>query len=235
MIDLHAHFLPGMDDGAKNVDESISMLNDAYRQGVTVCAGTSHIVLHGEGSIETFLKKRDNAIVGLEKSLEDSGVGVPKLLYGAEIYLDNDILGYNGIEKLCLTDTNLLLVEFSTKAYDPEYAEWLYSLTLKGIVPVIAHIERYPYINELLNELDTVNVVYQTNAKTILKKSWFKFILGLYYNEKAILVSSDMHNIGLRKSYMKKAYDKVCKYYSQEVADDIFERNAAKLIGSNFQ
>ena len=81
-----------------------------------------------------------------------------------------------------------------------------------------------------LSELEAVNVVYQTNAKATIKNSWFKFILSLYYNEKSVVVSSDMHNVGLRKSYMKKAYDKVCKHYSQEVAGDIFERNAAKLI-----
>ncbi len=231
MIDLHAHFLPGIDDGSKTVDESIAMLDDAYKQGVTVCAGTSHIVLHGEGCIESFLKKRNNAIADLEKSLEYSGCVVPKLIYGAEIFLDNDISKYNGIEKLCLNGTTLLLVELPTKAYTPEYAEWLYSLTLKGIVPIIAHIERYSYINELLNELDMVNVVYQTNAKSVMKNSWSKFVFELYYSGKAIVVSSDMHNMGLRKSYMNKAYDKVCKHYSQAVADDIFERNAAKIIG----
>jgi protein-tyrosine phosphatase len=230
MIDIHAHFLSGMDDGAKTVDESIAMLDDVYKQGVTLCAGTSHLVLHKEECIESFIKRRDNAIALLEKALCNSNTAVPKLFYGAEIYLDNDISEFDGLEKLCLTDTNLLLVEFPVKVYKPEYSEWIYSLTLRGIVPVIAHIERYPYVNELINELDSVNVVYQTNAKAVIKNSWFKRILELYCNGRYVVVSSDMHNIGLRKSYMKKAYDKVCKHYSKEVADDLFENNAAKLI-----
>ncbi|MBR5322687.1 MAG: hypothetical protein IKU48_03995 [Clostridia bacterium] len=234
MIDLHTHFLPEMDDGAKNVDESILMLREAYKQGVSVCAGTSHIVLHSESNIEAFLKKRDNAIVSLRKKLVGSENLVPKLIYGAEVFLDNDISKYNGVEKLCLTGTNLLLVEFPTREYNPEYAEWLYSLTLKGIVPVIAHFERYSYINELLDDLDSVNVAYQMNAKTVMKNSWFKFILGLYYHEKKVLISSDMHNMGLRKTCMKKAYDKICKYYSKEVAGDFFENTASQLISTVF-
>ena len=230
MIDLHTHFLPEIDDGAKDVDESIAMLVDAYKQGVTVCAGTSHVVLHGTQCIDSFLEKRDAAVAVLQRALVDRGTIVPKLLYGAEVFLDNDISEYDGLEKLCITGTNLLLVELSTKEYIPDYSEWIYSLTLKGIVPVIAHIERYPYISDLINELELVNVVYQTNAKFIIKNSWFKYILELYYNERNVFVSSDMHNMGLRKSCMKKAYDKVCKHYSKEVADDLFENNAAKLI-----
>ena len=231
MIDLHTHFLPGIDDGAKNVDESIAMLEEAYKQGVTFCAGTSHVVLHGESCIDAFLKKRDYAVSCLENALLDQKSIAPKLLYGAEIFLDNDITEYTGLEKLCLTNTNLLLVEFPTGFYNPEYAEWLYLLTLKGITPVIAHIERYSYINEFLNELDLVNVVYQTNAKTVMKSSWAKFVLELYCKEKKILVASDMHNMGLRKSCMKKAYNKVCKHYNKIIADDLFEKNAAELIG----
>ncbi len=230
MIDLHTHFLPGIDDGSKSVDESVSMLVDAYKQGVTVCAGTSHVVLHGTQCIDSFLEKRDASVITLEKALADKGAVVPKLLYGAEIFLDNDISEYAGLEKLCITNTNLLLVELSTKSYIPDYSEWIYLLTLKGIVPVIAHIERYPYISELINELDAVKVVYQTNAKTTMKSNWLKRILSLNYNERNVLVASDMHNMGLRKSCMKKAYDKVCKHYGKDVADDLFENNAAKLI-----
>ncbi len=231
MIDIHAHFLPGMDDGAASVNESVKMLCDAYNQGVTVCAGTSHIVLHGEKSIDSFLKKRQDAVFELEKALAENDISVPKLLYGAEIFIDNDISEYSGLERLCLTGTPLLLVELSTQTYNPDYAEWLYSITLKGIVPVIAHIERYPYIQELLSELDSVNVVCQMNAKTIIKNNWFKFLLKLYHDEKSILVASDMHNLGMRKCFMEKSYNKVKNYYSQDVADDIFERTAAKLIG----
>lgn len=231
MIDVHSHFLPQIDDGPRQVNESIAMLGDSYQQGVTVCAGTSHLVLHREGSIELFLEQRDNAIVSLEKALEDIGTVVPKLLYGAEVLLDNDISKFDGLKRLCISGTNLLLVELPTKKYNQNYAEWLYLLNLKGIVPIIAHIERYSYIKVLLEELESVNVVYQINAKTILKNKWFKFLLNLYYHEKSVLVSSDMHNMGTRKSCIKKAYDKVCKHYSKHIADDIFEKNAAKLIG----
>lgn len=232
MIDIHSHFLPRIDDGPRYVDESVAMLEDAYLQGVTICAGTSHISLHGEDDIEAFLKRRGESIQLLEGALANNNV-VPKLLYGAEVFLDNDISKFDGVEDLCISGTNFLLVELSTVKYNPNYAEWLYLLNLKGIVPILAHIERYSYIKELLGELEAVNVVYQMNARPLLKNKWFKFLLDLYYDEKTVIVSSDMHNMGMRKSCIKKVYDKVSNHFSQRVADDVFEKTAAALLKLN--
>ncbi len=234
MVDIHSHFLPQIDDGPRHVNESVAMLADSYLQGVTVCVSTSHIILHGEEDIETFLKKREMSVKLLEDSLAKSDVVVPKLLYGAEVFLDNDISKFNEFKKICISGTNLLLVELSTRKYNPNYAEWLYLLNLKGSVPILAHIERYPYVKELLADLEAINVVYQMNARAVLRNKWFKYLLDLYYDGKAVVISSDMHNMGMRSSCMKKAYDKVCNYYSQDVADDIFERNAEKILGLEF-
>jgi len=164
MIDLHSHFLPGIDDGAKDRKDSLRMLAEAFRQGVMLCAGTPHAIVHTNEEINVFLYKRQQSIdVLLNGPMPET---IPNLIYGAEIFLDNDISQYPDIKKLCIGNSNLLLVELSTQKYNPEYAEWLYSLSLVGIVPIIAHIERYPYFEEFSAELGDINIVFQMNCKT---------------------------------------------------------------------
>ena len=143
MIDIHAHYLPAVDDGAKDVRESIRMLTEAFKQGVTVCAGTPHVLVHKEGDVDTFLEKRKASEEELNAFLSGTEGAIPRLIYGAEVFLDNDISKYKDIKKLCISGTDLLLVELSTVKSDSRYSEWLYSLNLIGIVPVIADFERY--------------------------------------------------------------------------------------------
>lgn len=230
MIDIHAHFLPAIDDGAKDVNESIRMLTDAYKQGVTMCVGTSHAFLHGNGSVNAFLDKRDSSIGLIESVLKSKKISVPRMLYGAEVYLDNDITGYGDFKKLCISGTNLLLVELPTNKYNTEYSEWLYSISLHGVVPILAHIERYPYFSELEPELDSFNIIYQTNSKTVLNSGWRKNIAEMCDGGKCMVVSSDMHNMGLRSSCMKKAYERM-KHFRPDIVEDVFTKNAAALLG----
>ncbi len=229
MIDIHSHFLPEIDDGAKNVSESIAMLVDSKKQGVEMCVGTSHVTVHSENSIDKFLEKRKNSIEILEKRIEKEKCEIPKLLYGAEVFLDNDISLYEDISKLCMGDTNYILVELSPLGYYPLYAEWLYSLTLKGFKPIVAHVERYPYLEQFLSELDGIDIICQMNAKSILKRAKRNQLLDLYERGKKIIVSSDMHNMHLRKCLMKKAKEKLQKHHP-DIAENVFINNAKEIF-----
>lgn len=211
VIDLHSHFLPEIDDGAKNVNESLAMLCESKKQGVELCVGTPHITVHRNQSISSFIDLRSKSVAILEEKLKGFEKDVPKLIYGAEIFLDNDISVYEDISKLCIEDTNCMLVELSPLAYNRQYTEWLYSLTMKGFLPIVAHIERYPYINEFLSELDGVNVIYQMNAKSLLKKSRRKFLVSRVEEGYSIIVASDMHNTKLRRCRLQDAMDKLKK------------------------
>jgi protein-tyrosine phosphatase len=229
MIDLHSHFLPKIDDGARSVNESIAMLEESRKQGVELCIGTPHITIHQENSIRDFLEKRGESIRLLEQKIKETKADVPALLYGAEIFLDNDISAYTDISKLCIENTNCLLVELSPLAYNVSYAEWLYSLTIKGFVPIIAHVERYPYIREFISELSGVNVVYQMNAKSLLKHKWLNFLTEINESGKRVIVASDMHNTGLRKSMLEKARHKLEKKHA-DIVNDVFYGIAKELI-----
>ncbi len=230
MVDIHSHFLPCIDDGAKSPKDSIAMLGDNFAQGVELCVATPHVFVHKQGAVESFLEKRQKSFESLKSAVDSTNGGkLPELRLGAEVYMDNNVSLVQNIEKLCIEKTDLLLVEFPVEQYDPQYSEWLYLLTLKGLIPIVAHIERYPFFDRLYEDISDFKVVYQMNAKTVTKHGGRRLLEMLLNNNETVVVSSDMHNLGMRKSYMKKAYGAIKKHfpgYEQALLRD----NALDLI-----
>ncbi len=230
MIDFHSHCLPGIDDGSKSVDESKLMLKDSFSQGVTLCTATPHVKVHSRNDIDIFLDKRCDSFNKLLSSLENDKERIPRISLGAELFLDNDVSEFENLNKLCIQNTNLLLCELSVKHYDERYAEWLYSAKVKGMRPILAHIERYPYINELISDLGNVDIIYQINAETVLHRKGRRFLTNCCEAGNTVIVSSDMHNMGLRSCKMKKAHEKLHKH-SEELAKTVFSVNPKKILG----
>ncbi len=195
--------MPELDDGAKNKDESLKMLQDSFKQGVSLCIATPHCVLHKEEDFQSFLNKREHSFKKIENDIKKEGF--PRVLLGAEVLIDNDISRYENIELLCIENSPAMLVEFGTKAFSKDVAEWIYSLTMKKITPIIAHIERYPDPLKIIRELSDMSVYYQINASSLLSLTKRGLIKRLLKTEKTFFVSSDMHNTSSRPSLMKKA------------------------------
>lgn len=206
MIDFHTHVLPGMDDGAKTATESLRMLSEAYRQGVRLCAATPHFVLHKNGDIAAFLKKRQTRYAELMAAV--GGISIPEIRLGAEVYMDNNINSYSGIEKLCIEGTSCMLVEFPVDKYDPYWGDWLHSLSLKGITPMVAHFDRYMYRAEMLADFAGVAVVYQINASRMFSFLGRRLLATLLERHVPLVMASDMHNTTKRACNMQEAFQK---------------------------
>ena len=230
MIDIHSHCLPALDDGAKNVSESIDMLTDSYSQGVERCVCTPHANVHRDDDILRHIDKRNQSIELLKQGTADKKILIPELHYGFEVFIDNDISVYSDIEKMCIDDTKCMLVELSYTKYNEYYPEWLYSLSVKGITPILAHVERYQYFDRLFEELDGFKVIYQINASTLMTSQGKKLLNKLYQSGSTVVGGSDMHNMLFRRSKIAKAYKKVEKIDS-EIAQDIFYNNAKRILG----
>ena len=168
MIDIHTHCLPYIDDGAKNLTESKALLRDSFEQGVSVCVATPHCVVHGNDAISAFLNRREQSYNALVSSVLCDGEKYPKIYLGAEVLLDHDISQYPDIKKLCIANTNYMLLEFPHMVQSKETFDWLYSLTILGIKPIIAHIERYPNHNEMIPDFSDIDLLYQINASSLL-------------------------------------------------------------------
>lgn len=225
LVDLHTHFLCGIDDGAKSIEESISMLNECAAQGVKTVVATPHCIVHKSGGISRFIEKR-------RKSFDSIALNgkTPEIILGAEVYFDNDLSEYENINELCIGDTPYILIEFPMGKHDASrLAEGLYALTLAGLKPVIAHIDRYPDYAELIEAFDLPDIVYQINASRFLTFMGRRIVKKILDKVDFAVVSSDMHNTTFRKCNMKQAYEKAKKFVP-DMADDLFFNNGLKML-----
>ena len=137
MIDFHTHILPNMDDGPKSVETSLELLSILEKQNVKLVCLTSHFYPNRE-SIDDFILRRDNAYKQLDYK------GNLELRLGCEVHYYNGISQSDNLDKLCLENTNILLLElpFETIINDNMIRE-IISLSNRGFKVMLAHIERY--------------------------------------------------------------------------------------------
>jgi len=166
MIDIHCHALNSIDDGARDLSESLEMMKLAVENSIDALIFTPHIKC-GE-NVDEFLDKRDRLIEELKSAV--NGNECPKLYAGAEVYADDEIF-YTEIEKLTLNNTKYLLVEFSFLQFVPSRIEkYLKEIKSLGLKPIFAHPERYDFCQSdynFLNYLRDMGVLFQINAASL--------------------------------------------------------------------
>jgi protein-tyrosine phosphatase len=137
MIDYHSHILPGLDDGASDMDEAVDMCRVLAVAGFTAACCTPHRI---RGCYDA-----DNDAVGrskreLQKRLDGLGIRL-RLLTGSEYYLDEFLL--SGLDNcIPLFETPYVLVELSNHMSEEFVRESCYRMRSRGCIPVIAHPER---------------------------------------------------------------------------------------------
>ena len=211
MVDLHTHILPGMDDGAENVEMSLRMLREEYAQGVRVVALTPHFYCERE-SVERFLARREqayrklcDAIGALDEAQREQ---LPRLILGAEVAWVPGIGRMPELQKLCYEGTRCLLVEPPFVAWDDEMFAQLYEL-MNGaaVVPVIAHIDRYwkGQKKERLEALYAMGLPIQLSAEMLTHFTTRGAALRLLRAGCVRMIISDAHNMDGRKPNMAAA------------------------------
>ena len=140
IIDFHSHILPGADHGSSSVETSMAQLNMAKNAGVTRLIATPHFYPHRH-TLEKFLTRREAAFKALSAQLSD---GMPEVVLGAEVLVCPGFENFEGIEQLCISGTNFMLVELPFSNFNEEYAFTVKKIMKKGIEVVLAHVDRYP-------------------------------------------------------------------------------------------
>ena len=108
-IDFHTHILPGMDDGAQNVDVSVAMLQQMERSQVDILIATPHYFSLDEKPSD-FRKRVQSSVSALQQACEQNGQKMPRILQGAEVYVERNLLLTEDLDLLCIGDTDLLLL-----------------------------------------------------------------------------------------------------------------------------
>ncbi|MGE4071180.1 MAG: tyrosine-protein phosphatase [Lysobacterales bacterium] len=145
MIDLHCHILPGIDDGAPDLDTALAMARIACADGITVTACTPHIY---PGLYENNAVGIRKAMVALQQALDDAGISL-RLVQGADVHLTPDLLAGLRADLIpSLNGTRYFLLEPPHHVAPPRFEENVFGLLANGYVPVITHPERLTWIED---------------------------------------------------------------------------------------
>ncbi len=209
--DYHCHVLPEIDDGAKNADVSVQMLEILHSQGVERVTATPHFYAHREKSVRRFLEKRQQSYDKLMSFKKPLG----ELILGAEVAIEHGISELEGIERLAISGTDLILLEFP---YGP-YADWMpeeiYNISCEyHLTPVIAHIHRYIgyYSRSEMENILKMNAVFQINNEAFGSFREKRFVKALMKSGVPVVFGSDSHNMSGRRPN----FDLLAKKTSQE-------------------
>lgn len=163
---MHSHVIPGIDDGAKTMDDSITLVTELYYLGFRKLITTPHI-------ISDYFKNTPESIrEGLERLREAiAKTGVPiEINAAAEYYLDDDFAKKIVTEPLLTLKGNYLLFELSYINRPDNLKEAIFQMQMKGYKPVLAHPERYPFFYNDFNEykeLKELGVLFQINTNSL--------------------------------------------------------------------
>ena len=188
MIDIHTHILP-VDDGAKDFNDSLELINQEIKEGIKTVVLTPHM---------NYLYNDVVKIKEAYEILKSHNLNI-NLLLGSEIrYYDNMVSDLNKGLLLTINNTKYVLVEFSLKNKD-NITDGIYELIVSGYKPIVAHIERYSYLTkEEIIEIKRMGALIQVNAKSFEKKDYKKVLHFLLKNNYVDFVASDCHDVVYR-------------------------------------
>ena len=164
MIDLHCHLLPGVDDGSRSVEQSVQVLEIMQEVGVTAVCLTPH---HSVGRLAGGIPEAHDHQFAALKRRAPQGI---RLLRGVELMLDRPVTaGITGQPGLTLAGTRYILVEFPRLVALPAVGAALHQIVQLGLVPVLAHPERYRACTpDAVRLWKSVGAVMQVDATTLL-------------------------------------------------------------------
>lgn len=166
MTDLHTHILPAMDDGSRDLAESLALLELERSQGIDTVVLTPHFCRWRE-SAEHFLQRRAGSFEALQRALP---VGMPQVLLGAEVAWFPS-LGQEPLDLLCLGGSKFFLLELPFEPWSSRLMDQIYDLSCAtGLTPVFAHVERYvsTQSKRQVEELKSLGFPMQMNIDSLL-------------------------------------------------------------------
>lgn len=199
MVDFHTHILPGIDDGSKDLQESLEMLRLEQKMGVEALVLTPHYY-SGQNSPEKFLLRRDRAWKTLSGALEE---GMPRLLLGAEVQYFDGMENLESLPLLCIQGTKLLLLEMPFCSWDARMLRTVQEINgMNGIQVILVHIDRYlsfPQNPGALALLRRSGILMQVN--TSFFEGWFqrRKAMSMLKKGEFQLIGSDCHNLSSRR------------------------------------
>lgn len=231
MIDFHSHILPAIDDGAKSIEESINLIKEAQKVGFNKIISTSHY-------IQEYYECDENERIKLLGEIKSHYQDV-ELYLGNEIYVTNEIPQLIKDKKAStINNSKYVLFELPLHSKTINDKEIVYRLIENGYVPIIAHPERYSYVQENLDyasKLADMGALFQANYGSILGiygKRAKKTVKQLLKQDLIHFLGSDVHRISQIYPKIPKAIKKISKIVSDKKMNELTTLNAQKVINN---
>jgi protein-tyrosine phosphatase len=211
MIDLHAHILPGLDDGARTMDESLAMSRVATNDGIEIVVATPHT---GNG---IYFNPRHTvlaAVEALNSRLQVEGIPLT-VLPGADVYIQEDLVELLKDGEILTINDNMryVNVEFPRHVMPPRYLDWMFRLLLAGFTPVFTHPERNSAVQrnpDILREWVEKGGLVQVTAMSLtggFGREIEKCCKELMKLNLAHVFASDAHSATRRPPVLSKAFE----------------------------
>jgi protein-tyrosine phosphatase len=231
MIDIHCHILPGIDDGAKDVNDSVLMAKQAASEGIHTIIATPHL----NHQYDNRKKLIESKVKELNKILLDEKISV-NILVGQEPRIYGEILeDYEKDEIQTLNYSQYIFIEFPSSQV-PRYTEkLLFDLQVKGLTPIIVHPERN---SELMERPEKLYNLVEKGALTQVTASSLCGYFGKKiksFSEQLVeanlthFIASDAHNVVNRSFKMSEAFDMIDSMYGSDYVY-LFKENAELLV-----
>ena len=228
MIDIHAHIIPGVDDGPDTIEEAIRILEDAAEQGITHIYATSHAK---SPNYDVSVEQIQSGVALLRDAVEANDIKI-NVLHGQEIRIHSKLLEELVEGKvLPLDNSQYVLVEFPTREI-PDYAEAVFKKMLSNnYVPIIAHPEKNrPLMDkpELLYKFVKLGCLSQVTTGSLaghfgnkIKDTAFTFVR----HQLVHCVGSDVHNLTSRPLLYNEGLNELDTKGLSKQADILVENN----------
>lgn len=232
MIDIHSHILPGIDDGASNLEQSIDMARQALRQGIHTVIATPH---HENGRFSNEREFVEQQVKAFQEELEKRDIPL-RIHVGQEIRVYRSLIeDIEAKKSSTLDDSRYILLEFPSDRVPSGAEDLVHELHLLNRVPIIAHPERNRELvdnpNRLL-ELVQLGALSQITAHSLIGdfgRSIQQLSLDLCRNHLAHFVASDAHNSTSRAFALGEAYEMLQEKLGTDIVNT-FQNNANRII-----
>lgn len=235
IYDIHTHILPGVDDGARTIEDALKMLEIAYADGVRRIILTPHYKygFHGR-SAEDMLERADLLCSEVSKHFADLELGLGCEAFG-EIELSHLL---DSGSALCLCGSRYVLTEYRPGVEFSHMLQSVNDLILSGYTPILAHIERYVCLRKdpgRVSDLVGMGAMMQVNAGSVLGTDGLRtkfFVANLLKKRLVSFVASDAHNDSTRPPQLARCARYVAGKYGNEYMTRLFSSNAACFFRS---
>tara|TARA_Y100001968_G_C19301120_1_gene689083 strand:+ start:64 stop:792 length:729 start_codon:yes stop_codon:yes gene_type:complete len=193
-VDIHSHILPGIDDGAKNVEESLKLISEMKKLGFSKIIGTPH----------TYRGMYENTNETIKNSYKLLSKNLPKNInvsYASEYMLDVSLIEKAMNRSLLCIKKNYVLIEMGFLFEPINLYEIIFKISLNGYIPVLAHPERYLFLHDDFNKyhkLKNLNCKFQINFLSVIG-GYGKKVLNitdkLLKNNLVDFSGTDIHNM----------------------------------------